>query len=154
MTVEERFWSHVDKNGPVIRPELGPCWIWRSSLIKGYGAITVARKTVKAHRLSYVLAGGKIEPGKLLRHKCHTPSCVNPIHLVPGTTIDNAEDMLKAGRCTSVTISDDTVREIRRLATENGVRPYMIARQFGLKFAAVSRIIRGERRRVLSEISL
>ena len=26
----ERFWSKVDKNGPIPshRPELGPCWIW------------------------------------------------------------------------------------------------------------------------------
>lgn len=27
-TYEQRFWAKVDKNGPVVRPELGPCWIW------------------------------------------------------------------------------------------------------------------------------
>jgi hypothetical protein len=38
-TIEDRFWSYVDKNGPVSehRPDLGPCWIWTGSKTLGYG---------------------------------------------------------------------------------------------------------------------
>ena len=25
-TIEERFWARVDKDGPVVRPELGMCY--------------------------------------------------------------------------------------------------------------------------------
>jgi hypothetical protein len=39
MSLPERFWKKVDKNGPVPahRPELGPCWLWTGALVgRGY----------------------------------------------------------------------------------------------------------------------
>jgi len=38
---EERFWKHVDKNGPIppLHPELGNCWLWMGSF-EGEGEVT------------------------------------------------------------------------------------------------------------------
>lgn len=43
-TLEERFWSKVDRNGPVPehRPDLGPCWLWTAYVdAHGYGVFSV-----------------------------------------------------------------------------------------------------------------
>jgi len=78
------------------------CWIWDlSGDVKGYGKVTLRTEPGKARRLSYkylVNVGGEIpdvnEEGKRLvvRHMCHHPSCVNPLHLKIGDDKDNAED--------------------------------------------------------------
>lgn len=94
----ERFWSKVDKNGPVI-PYVGtPCWTWiayKNPL--GYGVFN-ADKINSAHRFSYELHYGKIPEGMLVCHKCDNPSCVNPEHLFLGTDKDNMIDRDKKGR--------------------------------------------------------
>lgn len=79
---ERRFWSYVDKNGP-IHPRLGTrCWIWtgaKSDL--GYGRFNI-HGTAQAHRYSYELASGKpLVPGLDVDHRCHQTSCVRPDHL-------------------------------------------------------------------------
>ena len=40
----ERFWSRVDKNGPTVKEELGPCWLWKNKpLPSGYGNWVVSQ---------------------------------------------------------------------------------------------------------------
>jgi hypothetical protein len=42
--IARRFWTKVDKAGPVVRHELGPCWLWTAGVFKrrgGYGAFGV-----------------------------------------------------------------------------------------------------------------
>jgi hypothetical protein len=62
-------------------------------------------------------------------HHCDNPPCVNPAHLFLGTLKDNTQDMLKKGRDFKpanykgeqnprATLSEDTVREIRRMVSE------------------------------------
>jgi len=36
--------------------------------------------------------------GKMIRHTCHNRGCVNPKHLIPGTHLDNMNDMKNANR--------------------------------------------------------
>src|SRR4051812_27991288 len=31
-SLADRFWSKVNKDGPVVRSDLGPCWIWTGAL--------------------------------------------------------------------------------------------------------------------------
>lgn len=93
-TTEERFWSKVDKNGPVPerRPDLGQCWLWTDAPLHfGHGRFTLThKKSVKAHRFAYELLIGPIPEALVIDHLCRNPPCVNPAHLEPVTKGVNA----------------------------------------------------------------
>src|SRR5574338_1089209 len=64
----------------------GTCWEWQSSLNKdGYGLITIA-----VHKLSYVMAKGKVPKGHVIDHLCRNRKCCNPEHLEAVTPKINA----------------------------------------------------------------
>lgn len=91
-TLTDRFWSKVDKNGPVpaARPDLGPCWLWtRATHPDGYGNIRVSGRGRFAHRLAYELEIGPVPEGLELDHLCRVRICVNPDHLEPVTHAEN-----------------------------------------------------------------
>jgi hypothetical protein len=74
----DRFWSKVDKNGPlpVTNPELGPCWLWTACCWKsGYGRLFVCKKEGKpiidaTHRVAYELIKGPIPVELEIDHLC------------------------------------------------------------------------------------
>lgn len=78
-----RFWSKVEKNGPlpVDRPELGNCWLWQGATARGYGAFSIGYKTLRAHTVSLGLAGISVPEGLEPDHLCRRPLCVRPEHL-------------------------------------------------------------------------
>lgn len=83
-SLEERFWGHVSQ-----KTETG-CWIWGSTVRKGYGRFTVTTEhAVTAHRFAYELKNGAIPDGLTIDHLCNTTLCVNPDHLEPVTLIEN-----------------------------------------------------------------
>lgn len=83
----------------IIPEEKTKCWIWSRSCIKqGYGQFYIGRKSIRAHRYSYLIFKGDIENNLLVCHSCDNPSCVNPSHLWLGTTQENTKDMIKKGR--------------------------------------------------------
>lgn len=87
ITVEERFWLHVDRTGD--------CWLWMAATINGYGQFhPTSQRTVPAHRFAYELLVGPIPPGILLDHRHTCPkNCVNPEHLRLATKKQNAENL-------------------------------------------------------------
>jgi len=90
-TPEERFWAKVDKDGPTVRVDLGPCWVWVAPLRgDGYAGFYLNGRQPKAHRVAYEWAGKVIPDGYDLDHLCRTRHCVNPAHLEPGTEVENA----------------------------------------------------------------
>ena len=98
MSMEERFWGKVDKNGPIpeYRPDLGPCWIWQGTLDShGYGVFRIGSRSdtstrnVKAYRLSYELSIGPIPQDKEMDHLCRNRPCINPLHLEPVARREN-----------------------------------------------------------------
>lgn len=76
------------------------CWLWNGSRDrKGYGKISMHRGHVeKAHRLSFVLSGGRITKKAHVLHSCDNPPCVRPSHLFRGNHLINMRDMFSKGR--------------------------------------------------------
>jgi hypothetical protein len=108
LALKERFWAKVNKNGPVIRPELGPCWVWTAALgTFGYGAIALGGKfggKVDAHRAAWFIEFGHW-PAPCCLHHCDNQSCVKacsdefgPAHLFEGSQADNMRDAARKGR--------------------------------------------------------
>jgi HNH endonuclease len=94
------FWANVDKNGPAVRPELGPCWVWtRSTHDFGYGRTRDKEGNTRfAHRKAWRLTYGEIPEGLDVLHRCDNPPCVRPTHLFLGTDADNVADKMAKGR--------------------------------------------------------
>jgi HNH endonuclease len=79
--------------------KLNECWIWiKGTDSKGYGRFYIGRKSLGAHRVSYMIFKGNIDDGLCACHTCDTPECVNPDHLWLGTMQENTQDMIKKGR--------------------------------------------------------
>lgn len=95
----ERFMEKVDVNGPVVRADLGPCWIWRGRISPfGYGQFFFRGRDQQAHRVSWMLHVGPIADGLDGLHKCDVPDCVNPFHIQPDSTLENILDCHRKGR--------------------------------------------------------
>jgi hypothetical protein len=103
-TIEQRFWSKVDKNGPVHPVLKTRCWIWTGNRGSyGYGRIREKRGAVhakrSAHRVAWELVHGPIPPKMEVCHHCDNPPCVRADgHLFLGTHAENVRDMVKKKR--------------------------------------------------------
>ena len=102
----------------------------------------------KAHRLSYVLSYGPIPDGKMVRHTCDNPCCVNPDHLELGTTSDNMKDRARRGRhpkgakASRTKLSPEQRNEILR-EIANGCVQARLAERFGVSTALITKIKQG-----------
>lgn len=91
--LRSRFYKFIDKS------DKNGCHIWKGSKNKlGYGWFHFKGKTVKSHRMAYILHYGSIPENKILLHFCDNPSCCNVLHLRAGTFSDNSTDMYSKGR--------------------------------------------------------
>lgn len=153
-TFHHRFWSKVNKNGPIQKhvPNLGRCWVWTGSKsIGGYGQFwcgKFAGNLIYSHRASWIIRFG-VNPGpKQVLHKCDNPACVRPSHLFLGNALINHLDAVKKGRAAlgskhpNSKISESQVLEIISML-QNGVLQKVVASKFGISQGSVSRILYG-----------
>jgi hypothetical protein len=154
-TLQERFWKHVNKNGPipVSCPELGPCWIWTGSANQsGYGQIGTSKGLQVVHRLHWTWRHGEIPPGKEVMHRCDTTRCVRLGHLFLGTHTDNMHDMMTKGRNNQPSgdahyqrkLTRDDVETIRTLWSQ-GVPQTELAKRYSRKTNTISKIVNRKR---------
>ena len=129
--IADRLLAKANKNGPVARPELGPCWMWIGSRNpQGYGHIKTGSRLTKAktelaHRVAWELERGVIPEGLCVCHKCDNPSCVRVEHMFLGTRADNNHDMDAKGR--RVTLAPKGERHGAARLTERDVELMRLA---------------------------
>lgn len=75
----------------------GECWLWLGRLnYKGYGQMTVRKRSLAAHRVSYEAFVGPIPDGLEIDHLCRVRRCVNPQHLEAVTRSVNMQRAVAA----------------------------------------------------------
>jgi len=143
MDWEDRFWPKVDVRGP------DECWEWQAHKdTDGYGRFSVDGRVQLAHRLAWELKHGEVPDRQCICHACDNPACVNPLHLFLGTQADNLHDMAEKGRSTKGTdnpqskLSENDVREIRRLYATAKFLQKQLSKQFGVSRSAIGQIVR------------
>src|SRR5579885_1393722 len=117
MTIEERFWRHVEKTDG--------CWLWTGQLnAYGYGTLRWDHRhgyrVMMAHRASYEIHIGVIPDSLFVCHHCDNRRCVRPDHLFVGTHADNMADMVAKGRSTRGRRYSDKPRRVRKLQPSRG----------------------------------
>lgn len=153
-----RFWSKVDKLGPVPShaPELGPCWVWKGATHKsnmGHGSFRFDGKPQGAHRVAWFLEYGRW-PTPNGCHRCNNPPCVRASHLYEGTQLQNMADRDALGRGRvpytpgelhgAATLTDIAVRRIRK-ERARGIPIRDVARTHGICESTVSKITKRKR---------
>lgn len=146
-TVEERFWSRVDKSEGLGRD--GDCWEWVGSHAKAYGRIMIDGKSWGTHRYSFFLANG-YDATQYVLHSCDNPKCVNPEHLRDGSPKENTQDAVQRGRMQKgesrpfSKLTEQDVRYIRqRWDGKRGLQT-KLSQEFNVTRTTIRLIIRGD----------
>ena len=136
----ERFRGKVQVGGP------DDCWEWQASrLYGGYGQHYPTGRLeskILAHRYVVEQLTGQLSPGVWVRHSCNNPPCCNPAHLSAGSPTENSLDCLHQGRNLFSKLQPNQVEMIRCIYSEMDVTQGYVGRLYGLKDAAVSKIVR------------
>lgn len=144
--LKARFWDKVNKNGPVVREELGECWVWTANTRTGYGMIRDSQKMRSAHRLSWAWANGVEYPERsiVVRHRCDNPPCVRPDHLEGGNYGDNNHDTMKRNRLGHTELTNELVAKARdRARTGESVHDILQEMPDGITAFSLAQAIRG-----------
>lgn len=139
MTLAERFWAKVDKNGPVLEPKLGPCWVWTAGKQQGYGRVRYEGKNRLAYVVSWILAGNKptVFPETQLDHLCKNRACIRPSHLEVVNNKTNSQRSRKS------TLNPELVQQIRRLYESGNFTYRSLAKHLKVGKGAVDFVLRG-----------
>lgn len=129
------------------------CILWNKFKNRdGYGHTRLGGKTFFAHRVAYCEYHGieiKAIDGICVRHKCDTPSCVNPEHLELGTHAQNMADMVERKRSASgerakwAKLTEAQVKEIRQkyIRKSKTANSFILAEEYGVSQSTISLIV-------------
>ena len=139
----------------VVMPENpDACWEWQGRLNDGgYGMANVRQSSYRASRLSYEIFIGPIPDGLHVLHNpdptiCNNRRCINPQHLRCGTNYENMQDkqisgtQIKGETHYLSKLTEDDVREIRRLYTIDKWHYVDIAIAFDIDFVTVHNAVK------------
>lgn len=141
----KRFWDKVQK-GP-------DCWEWQGFISQdGYGETSYKSKTIRAHRLSWILERGDIPNGLCVLHACDNRKCVNPEHLFLGTREENCQDMRNKNRHVipvgshngKSKLSEEQVVSIRQMYANGGWTHRSLGEYFGVNHSTIGFVLRNE----------
>lgn len=122
---------------------LTPCWIRIGFTTNmGYSRVSIAGRSMYAHRAMYEQEVGEISDGMELDHLCRQTKCIRPDHLEVVTRAVN----LRRGNGAKLT--DEQVREIR--AAPDSIQTKELAATYGISPSHMSRIRRGLKWKLLS----
>lgn len=139
--------------------DLTVCWLWKGDTTNGYGTLLPPERIRKngklvkeyAHRFFWSLFNNEAVPeGLVIRHKCDTPLCVNPEHLIPGTKRENSQDMKLRRRSTwgernpRAKLTEHQVLKIKELLMCTNLSQQKIGDRFGVSRGAVKEIAEGK----------
>jgi hypothetical protein len=111
-----------------------------------YGRVISSGKDVGAHRASFEEFNGPIPEGMMVRHRCDTPLCINPFHLVLGTASDNGRDMKERGRSkTGMDRLGEAVRNQIIARYHAGESPTKLAEEYGVAREYIHQMVRKRR---------
>ena len=151
-TLEQRFFGKVEKTES--------CWNWTGGLTSGgYGKFSFNRKTISAHRMSWLIHFGEIPKGEgyhgtCVLHKCDNRKCINPKHLFLGTQKVNIIDSYNKGRKEGFLIgeknvnsrlSSSEVKKMRGLHKNKKIQQNVLAEMFNVSQGTVSLIVNNKR---------
>lgn len=113
--------------------------IWTRALnTDGYARMA---GNIKVHRLVNKLSTGEDNHGKVVRHTCDNPKCINPNHLIVGTHLENIMDRDLRNR-TYKKITKEVVTKVKALLNLNSFTQKEIAILIGIDPRRVSDIKR------------
>jgi len=120
------------------------CWLWSGKIKpKGYGVLEIGSRTIRAHRLSYLLFNGELREGLVLRHSCDNKLCVNPAHLLVGSDADNMRDRVErdpgSWKRLRNRFSEEKIAEVRA-DLERGIGLGKLVHAHGISLGALHKI--------------
>lgn len=131
-----------------IRVQPNGCWVWTGAKDTcGYGVVRHQGRQRQAHRVQYERYYHQSTEGMCVLHSCDTPACVNPVHLRLGTQRENMAEKVAKGRQAageshgSAKLTNEVIREMRRLWTAGEHTQQQIADAYGVSRANVARIV-------------
>jgi hypothetical protein len=157
LSVKERFWSKVDKNGPTMPHMKTRCWVWIAGRFpSGYGCFGPYKKrqSVRSHRVAWELTWGSLGKKKALHH-CDNPPCCRPSHIYKGTDANNMADKVARGRARgahkgsehhNAKLTDLQVQQIRRSYIPGRVSQQKVADKFNISREHVRDLLAGKYR--------
>ena len=147
-SASERFSRYYE---PV--PESG-CWLWTGGCTSRYGLFWPGYelnggKQMAAHRYSFYLENGILPASDThILHKCDTPLCVNPAHLVAGNHADNMRDKAKKNRVVAPTKISKQQAEKARVLYNSGMTVKAVAELFSIHPSHMGRILKANYRKL------
>ena len=123
-----------------------PCLLWSKSTNQyGYGRVQHSGRLWSTHRLAWCLSRGlkEVPYDCQVLHRCDTPPCIQPSHLMLGDISMNMRDMMHKSR-SSHSASYEKVEAVRAAHRNEQVTQKELAERFGLSVYQVHRIVRGK----------